>query len=104
MVKIPLWAILLIWLTCWPAWLLADDPTYSATGPDGKITLTAEPCKVHSWLKGWQVARWMWRGKAYAACWRMVGDGSGQKVIVVLDDAGDIASFHPGQFVKDEAI
>lgn len=64
MVTIPRWAALLIFLTCWPAALLADEPkpTYSATGPEGKVTLTAEPCTVHEWLKGWQVARWVWRG------------------------------------------
>ena len=93
----------LIYLTCWPAAVLADEPTYSVTSEHGKLTLTAEPCTAHAWLKGWQLARWSWRGKDYEACWRMQSDGR-QKLVVVLDSAGEVTTFYPAQFTRDEQI
>lgn len=107
--KLP-WYFKLSYFFCLPAALLAatsalaeDLPTYSATGPEGKVTLTAEPCTQHIWLAGWQIARWMWRGKAYEACWRMQRNG-GEQLVVILDSSGEVATFYPTQFVKDEAI
>ena len=99
--KLPLWVWIFAVIVCWPSMLLAES--YSATGPDGKITLTKEPCKAHEWLKGWQVARWMWKGKAYAACWRMQGHAQ-ERLVVVLDSSGEVATFYPSQFIKDEGV
>lgn len=98
MVKL-LAALLLI-----PALALAEDPTYSAINPDGTLTLTSEPCVQHPWLNGWQVARWMWKGKPYEACWRLQNDGEGKRLVVVLDSNGDVVTVDPRQFRKDEAI
>lgn len=100
--RIPRWLVLLVFLFTPVAWA-EDLPTFSVTGPDGKLTLTAEPCKAHAWLKGWQEAKWYWRGKDYAACWRMQSDGH-QKLVVVLDAAGDVTTFYPAQFVQDHGI
>lgn len=105
MCKLP-WYFKLAYLFCWPAAVLADNPpTFSASSPTGdKVTLTAEPCTQHPWLQHWQVARWIWRGKPYDACWRLKDTPQGDKVVVVLDADGDIVSFDPTQFVKDEGI
>ena len=99
--KIPRWLVLIIFLLCPAAW--AGEPTYSVTSEHGKLTLTAEPCKAHEWLKGWQLARWTWQGKDYSACWRIQSDGR-QKFVVVVDSAGDVTTFYPAQFVEDKAI
>lgn len=103
--KLPRWFWVLAFLITWPTLLLADEPlpTYSATGPEGKVTLTADPCKQHLWLAGWQVAHWIWRGKSYDACWRMQRNG-GEQLVVILDSSGDVATFYPSQFKPDEAI
>jgi hypothetical protein len=98
------WLIrLLVFLTCWPAAVLAGEPTYSVSSEHGKLTLTAEPCKAHEWLNGWQLARWTWQGKYYEGCWRIQSDGR-QKLVVVLDSAGEVTTFYPAQFIKDEAL
>ena len=100
--KLPKWVWIFAFIVCWPSMLLAEE-TYSASGPDGKLTLTKEPCTAHEWLKGWQVARWSWKGKNYAACWRMQGQPQ-ERLVVVLDAAGEVATFYPQQFVKDEGV
>ena len=104
MPKLPRWFWTASFLVCWPTLLLAADPTFSVTGPEGRLTLTSEPCKAHEWLKKWQLARWLWKGEPYEACWRMQSDGSGQRFVVVVDSAGDVATFNPQQFTKDEGI
>jgi len=103
MVNRLVWFVLLICFFRMPMAQAEALPTYSATGPEGKVTLTAEPCQQHPWLAGWQVARWMWKGKAYEACWRMQ-KANGEHLIVILDSTGEVATFYPTQFVKDEAI
>lgn len=102
MVKLP-WYFKLAPLFCWPAAVLADLPTYSFTSEYGKLTLTAEPCTAHVWLKDWEVARWIWKGEPYEACWRMQSDGH-QPLIVVVDSNGEVTTFHPGQFVQDTPL
>lgn len=103
MVKLP-WYFKLAFIFCLPAAVLAEDlPTYSVTSEYGKLTLTAEPCKAHEWLKEWEVARWMWKGKPYEACWRVQSDGT-QQLVVVVDSNGEVTTFHPGQFVQDKTI
>jgi hypothetical protein len=104
MIRLPAWAVVLIFLTCWPAAVLADESTYSASNPDGRLTLTSEPCLVHPWLNGWQVARWMWKGKPYEACWRLQNDGGDKKLVVVLDSNGEVVTVDPRQFTRDAPI
>ena len=101
--NIPALIVLLIWLATLPATLMAGEPTYSVSSEHGKLTLTDEPCTAHAWLKGWQIARWSWRGKDYQACWRVQSDGR-QKLVVVLDAAGEVTTFYPAQFTQDEHI
>ena len=81
----------------------ADEPTFSLAVENGRVTLTAEPCTKHEWLKGWQLARWSWKGKAYEACWRMQKSDGGQ-LVVVLDAAGEVTTFYPAQFTVDTQI
>ena len=104
MPKLP-WYFKLAFLFCWSAAVLAD-PTFSVTSPEGKLTLTSEPCTQHPWMKNWQVARWQWRGKEYEACWKLQKSGPGpdDKLVAVIDSDGDVPSFDPRQFTKDEAI
>lgn len=84
--------------------LKAWSDTYSATNPEGKITLTKEPCNLGPWFKDWKAAKWFYQGKDYEACWRVQATQDDRRQIVIIDSSGLISSVSPGAFRKDEGV
>jgi len=82
----------------------AED-TYSATDPNGKLTIMlVTPCPIGPWFKDWKAATWMYRGQLYEACWRVQPTIDGRPQIVVIDSSGVMSSQSPGAFRKDEGV
>ena len=102
-VRIPWWAVLLIYLTTWPAAVLAED-TYSATDMNGTLTLAMKPCPLGGWFKDWKAAKWIFRGEFYDACWRVQPTQDEKPQIVVIDSSGVMSSHSPRAFHKDEGV
>lgn len=68
MVKLPRWAVLLIFLTCWPAAVLAT-PIFSADADGARIVLTDEPCALDAVTNLKYRATWTEKGKTFEGCW-----------------------------------
>jgi len=79
-----------------PRGVLASDMMI-AKSPNGDwLRIYDEPCEVASgWLK-LRRAEWFYSGKPYHACWMVVGGA-----VLVLDDAGEVASLPISAFRKD---
>lgn len=75
--------------------------TFSLKADNGdQITLMESPCTHSPWFKDWQAARFIYRGKTYEACWRLVGGDT----VLVFDSGGDISPVPMGAFRKDEGV
>jgi hypothetical protein len=57
-------------------------------------------------MKNWYVAKWQWRGKDYEACWKLQKSGPSpdDRLVAVIDSDGDVTSFDPRSFTRDEPI
>ena len=67
MVKLPRWIVVLVFLTCWPAALLAA-PHYAMEADGARIVLTDEPCKLDVENLKFR-ATWTEKGKTFEGCW-----------------------------------
>ena len=68
-VPLPLYALVLIILFCWPASLLAE-PLFRVNTPDGVvITLHKEKCELNEVVNLPQHATWDEKGKTFKGCW-----------------------------------
>lgn len=76
----------------------ANAETYSVTEGGDKLTLTMTPCE-HPWLKDWKVAKWVYQGKVYDACWKLMGD-----MVMTIDSAGELGQVPKFVFKKDVAV
>jgi hypothetical protein len=68
MEKIPAWVKVLVFLTCWPAAVLAT-PVYVAEADGARIVLTDEPCEVKAVSNLPYKAVWTEKGKDFTGCW-----------------------------------
>lgn len=89
-------------LVAWSSGWAAD--TMSASDQNGKITLSLEPCAASPWLAEWKTASWLYKGKVYAACWRVQKTTSGADTVIVLDSDGMVTPIDPRQFKRDEGV
>jgi hypothetical protein len=68
MVKIPLWASVLIFLTCWPASVLAG-PIFVADSQGIHLELFEEPCQLKEYVTNLPYrATWTEKGKTFEGC------------------------------------
>ena len=58
-----------------------------------QVTLMSEACTASSWLKDWKLASFLYKGKAYEACWRLQGT-----TVVILDSGGEVTPLPSGAF------
>lgn len=78
-------------------WFAADanaakerPQSYIAKWQDGStVIISPDACTLKSdWFKGWKRAEFNWRGKQYAACWRL--DPALPGLVITIDAAGDV--------------
>lgn len=73
--KLPLWITVLIFLTCWPAAVLAG-PIFVADAEGAKIELYDEPCKLKDAVSNLPYrATWTEKGKVFEGCFGASGAG-----------------------------
>ena len=77
--KIPLWAVVLIYLSCWPAAVFADPQLVAQNGDS--LTLHSSPCEdstilAHIVASGgghlldrFKTATLLWHGETLKSCW-----------------------------------
>ena len=92
--KLPLWAVVLIYLSCWPAAVLADPQLVAQNGDS--ITLHSSPCEdstilAHIVASGgghlldkFKTATLLFKGQVFKSCW-IESDGW----VYSIDEAGD---------------
>lgn len=68
MTKLPLWFVVLVYLTCWPSAVLST-PVYSAEADGARIVLTDEDCKLDAVKNLKYRATWTEKGKEFEGCW-----------------------------------
>lgn len=72
---------------------------YSVSNGNNRLTLTDKDCQLGGWFKGWKVARMVYDGKTYEACWKLQGE-----TVVVVDSAGDMSNVPAQAFKKDVEV
>lgn len=78
----------------------AYGASYSLKAPNGdSVTLMDSPCTQGPWFKDWRAARFVYQGKSYESCWRVVQD-----TILVFDSGGDVSAIPMAAFKKDEGV
>jgi hypothetical protein len=89
-------------------WLLASililvpmpaNADYSVSNGNNRLTLTDKPCQLGGWFTGWKIARMIYEGKPYEACWRIQGE-----TVVVVDSNGDMSNVPARAFKKDVEV
>src|SRR5262245_51647010 len=68
MAKLPFWAVVLVFLTCWPAAVLSA-PQYSAEVEGVLVVLYDEPCEAKAVANLPFRATWTEKGKVFNGCW-----------------------------------
>ena len=83
--------------------MLFSLSSYSAMvakdGSGNSVTLQEEKCVSAPWLKDWQTATMIYRGKTYAACWRVQG-----QLVIILDSGGDITPIPMNAFAPEVKV
>ena len=92
--KLPvLLAVLMLFAMSSNAAMVAKD------GSGNSVTLQETACVSDPWLKEWKSATMFYRGKHYAACWRIQGD-----MVVIIDSAGDVTPLPMGAFKQETGV
>lgn len=69
------------------------------------LTLQGEACPLKGWFTKWRLARWIWRGDQYEACWRlMLGATPHDAMIYTVDSNGDIGRIPAVYFSEDQGV
>ena len=66
--KLPLWIVILIYLSCWPA-AVFSQPLYSAEANGVRIVLTDEKCEMKEVANLPYKAIWTEKGQEFQGCW-----------------------------------
>lgn len=67
--KLPLWVVVLVYLTCWPAAALSQ-PLFATETGDVRIVLTDDPCALTENVRNLPFkATWTEKGQEQQGCW-----------------------------------
>ena len=50
-------------------------------------------------MTDWKVAKWLYKGKTYDACWKLMGD-----MVMTIDSAGELGQVPKFVFKKDVQV